>query len=219
MSPRRARAVAAADAGGSRTLREHLIASTRELIAQGGVVNLTARHIASHAGVAAGVLYNHFTDKDDLVLSAMVEQFRQLADAFLARRPTAGEATVEENLLALCRAGVEFFAALHPLVRGLVAQPELQRRFLDAIHAEQTGPQHLQASISTYVTEEQHLGRATRDADAAAAAALLFGACHVDALATVFSVPRADGVAERPGGDMAATAHLLARALAPERSA
>jgi AcrR family transcriptional regulator len=67
MAPRKA-AVLRHD---ERSLREHLIATAERLIATVGTAGLTVRVIAREAGVADGVLYNHFADKEELLANAL----------------------------------------------------------------------------------------------------------------------------------------------------
>ncbi|MFG1675885.1 TetR family transcriptional regulator [Micromonospora sp. NPDC049282] len=59
MAPRRAAALR----GGEQSLREHLIAAAARLLDRRGPAGLTVRDVAREAGVADGVVYNHFADK------------------------------------------------------------------------------------------------------------------------------------------------------------
>jgi len=83
MSPRRA-TVLSEDNTSPGALRRHLIAVTQHLLTAHGLTGLTTRQIAREAQVADGVLYNHFANKDDLVLTALGERATELVGAFHA---------------------------------------------------------------------------------------------------------------------------------------
>ena len=86
---------------------------------------LTTRSIAHHAGVSDGVLYNHFDDKTDLLMAAMLRRYGRLVERLEAATPTAGEGTVVGNVQAYGRAlsEVEADAMLHGA--ALLAHPPL----------------------------------------------------------------------------------------------
>ena len=115
MSPRRAAILKANRSDPTATLHEHLIAATEQLLEQRSVGELTTRAIAQHAGVSDGVLYNHFDDKTELLMAAMLRRYGRLVDRLEAATPTAGEKTVAENVQAYGRAlgEVEGDAMLH----------------------------------------------------------------------------------------------------------
>jgi AcrR family transcriptional regulator len=69
MSPRSARALAGREGDAGVLLREHLLDTADRLLAQGDVATITARALARAADVSDGVLYNHFADKNDVLLT------------------------------------------------------------------------------------------------------------------------------------------------------
>jgi AcrR family transcriptional regulator len=112
MSPPRARILA----DGSADLRAHLIEVTERLLAEGGLEGLTTRRIARTAGVADGVLYNHFTGKDDLILAGLLARAVALMEQFENACPQPGSGTLENNLGQLAQALVTIQRALLPLL-------------------------------------------------------------------------------------------------------
>ena len=166
------------------TLREHLIAATELLLDERSVGELTTRAIAQHAGVSDGVLYNHFDDKADLLMAAMLRRYGRLVERLEAAKPTAGEGTVVGNVQAYGRAlsDVEADAMLHGA--ALLAHPPLLHRFWIEIHRQPFGIDRLRRPLVDYLTAEQALGRVRADLDVDAAVTVVFGACAMTALSS-----------------------------------
>src|SRR5262249_61477702 len=78
MSPRWAKATRGRAGNDPATaLREHLINTAEKLLTEKQAGAITTREIARAAGVADGVLYNHFADKHDLILAAPIPRDAQ----------------------------------------------------------------------------------------------------------------------------------------------
>jgi AcrR family transcriptional regulator len=207
VSPRRARVLSDESSPGA--LRRHLIAVTQRLLARHGV-GLTARQIAQEAQVADGALYNHFANKNDLVLTALVESAARASEEYLAALPEPGTATLEENLRALTAAAVRFHTALVPLFAGLVGDAALLHEFLVRVHGE-NGPQVTYAAAVEYLAAEQRLGRASAEVAPDAVVGLLFCGTQLQALGRHLSPGNgADGFVPP---DVDATVAVLVRAL------
>jgi AcrR family transcriptional regulator len=177
MSPRRAAALR----GGDRSLREHLIATAERMIAERGAAGLTVRAIARAAGVADGVLYNHFADKEELLAHAL----RARADAIgrtLDPLPEPGAGTVEDNLRAYVAHGLILHNGLLPALTGLVAQPDVLARFAEL----SGGGQDWNQRLARYLRGERDLGRLAPDARVEAATSMIVGACHEPVLSVLF---------------------------------
>lgn len=172
MAPRRAAALR----GGEQSLREHLIAAAERLVARRGTVGLTVRDIAREAGVADGVLYNHFADKEELLAHAVHAHARTVEAAQHGTAPRPGDGTVEANLRAYLDRGLALHAAILPALAGLATQPKLLAR-LGAL-AGPAGGLDLRTELAGYVRAEQRLGRVAPDASPEAVATLLVGVCH-----------------------------------------
>ncbi|MGH3242089.1 MAG: TetR family transcriptional regulator, partial [Spirillospora sp.] len=115
MSPRKAAALRSGD--GDRTLRQHLIDTAERMLAERGTAAPTVREIARAAGVADGVLYNHFAGKEELLALALRARAESVG-ARLGPLPEPGTATVEENLRAYIRHGLTVHNALLPALAG-----------------------------------------------------------------------------------------------------
>src|SRR5689334_1145282 len=89
-------------------LRDHLVAAADELLDAATPGSLTTRQIARHAAVSDGVLYNHFGDKGELLVAALVRRYERLVTTFESAIARAGEGTrgitLDSWLLAFARA-------------------------------------------------------------------------------------------------------------------
>jgi AcrR family transcriptional regulator len=183
MAPRRAAALR--DGGGDQSLREHLIATAERLIARRGTVGLTVREIAREARVADGVLYNHFTDKDELLALAVLAHVRAV-DARLGPPPPPGGGAVAANLSAHLDRNLALHAAVLPVFAGLLGQPGILAQ-VTTLSSPAAGGRELRDELAEYLRAEQRLGRLPATANVDAAATMLNGACHELVLPHLFS--------------------------------
>jgi AcrR family transcriptional regulator len=168
MSPR----TAAALRGDDTSLRDHLIEAARRLVAERGTAGPTVRDIAREAGVADGVLYNHFAGKEELLALGLDAHVRAVDPG--APVPEPGSGTVEANLRSLVRRGFELHGAIVPAFVGLLSQPKV----LSAYASLPKTSVPLREVLSDYLRGEQELGRLAAFADVGAAVTLISGAWH-----------------------------------------
>jgi len=160
MSPRWAKATRGRAGDDPATaLRQHLIDTAEKLLSEKQVGAVTTREIARAANVSDGVLYNHFSDKHDLILAALMRRYAQALSQFGTGLPEPGTATVEANLIAYAEAGLDLVAQALPMVAGLISEPVLLHRFIAEIHSEPFGPEQMRKPIADYISGEQRLGR------------------------------------------------------------
>lgn len=205
MSPRRARAVSdRTEHDPATALREHLIDTAEQLLAERQVSAITTRDIARTAGVSDGVLYNYFDGKHDLLLAALLRSFAGIVTRLDAELPSPGTATVEENLNAHARVMLDLLGHSLPIAAGLLNEPQLLHRFVDEIHAEPFGPQVFRQRLVDYLEGERRLGRLPPSDGAVdeAASIMLLGSTMLLAFA------RAGPMPNPPQGD---PAELIAR--------
>lgn len=181
MSPRTAAALRDGDA--HRTLREHLVASAERLIARGETAGLTVRAVAREAGVADGVLYNHFANKEELLALALDAYVRSV-ESGLGAVPEPGTGTVEVNLRTLVARGFAAHVVILPAFAGLLSQPKVLAAFARLADAE--GAPAMRATVADYLRAEQRLGRVSASADVAAVAVMISGAWHDVVLPRLF---------------------------------
>ncbi|WP_410582208.1 TetR/AcrR family transcriptional regulator [Amycolatopsis sp. lyj-108] len=197
MSPRKAAALRHTEDG--RSLREHLIATAADLISASGTAELTVRAIARAAGVADGVLYNHFSDKEELLANALAEHVRRV-EAGLDELPAPGSGTVEANLRAQLSYGLALHKEILPAFAGLLARPAVLARYGELGEGTETWRDRL----AEYLCAEKELGRLAGDAQAAAA--MLVGVCHETVLAGL--LPHGPKVTTSPGTEAVVTTVL-----------
>ncbi|MFF0490909.1 TetR/AcrR family transcriptional regulator [Nocardia sp. NPDC004068] len=178
MSPRKAAALRDRD---DADLRAHLVATARRLIAEQGGAGLTVRAIARAAGVADGVLYNHFADKEEL-LAAALRAHVDAVHAELTPPPTPGAGTLAQNLLGWLDHGLALHRGILPVFTQLLAHPAVLTRY-----AQTPGTQpDWRDALTTHLIAERALGRITPTADLDATTAILVGICHDAVLSALF---------------------------------
>jgi len=179
MSPRKAAVLRHRE--DNRSLREHLIATAEKMMSEHGTAGLTVRAIARTAGVADGVLYNHFADKEELLAVALHAHVRTVEQG-LGELPEAGVGTVEANLRSYLVHGLALHRAILPAFTGLLAQPAVLTRFVEL----SGNDRHWRDRLIDYLSAERDLSRLAPDAQVDAAAAMIVGICHGTVLSTLF---------------------------------
>src|ERR1700678_1599728 len=86
-------------------LRQALIAAARELLTKNENDGFSLREVAAHAGVSHNAPYNHFADKQDLLIAVAAAGFERLRDHM--RTAVRGIAAADEALLASGKAYIE----------------------------------------------------------------------------------------------------------------
>ncbi len=108
---------------------EAILASARELMAEGGLSNLTVEGTAQRAGVAKTTVYRRYPTKLDLAVAAV---------AALVAEPPEGD-TVEESTAAGMQAWEQYMgssrsqAAFLAVAAAAAADPEIHARFTETV--------------------------------------------------------------------------------------
>jgi len=97
-----------------------IVETSIELAERGGFEAVRLRDVAAHAGVALGTLYRRFRSKEDLLVAALEQETRALAQRIRQRPPKGAEAS--ERV-------VGFFVIA---TRGMLRRPNLSRAMLRA---------------------------------------------------------------------------------------
>lgn len=214
MAPRRAR-VLGEQPDHAEALRRHLITVTQRLLSSHGLGALTTRSIAREAQVADGVLYNHFADKDDLVVSALSEQLADLGERFAQECPRPGAQDLRAGLGALVVRCRRFGAEAFPLVAGLLGRPDLVHELFNRLHAtDDAVAPIIWRDVLGFLAAEQQLGTLSDEVQVEAVAALIVGATQLGALRDPAAAAAAsDDADEDP--DTAGLVSVLVRACRP----
>ncbi len=110
--------------------REAIIASTRALIAEDGLDQLTLRRLAGRLGVTAPALYGHFEDKGDLLRSLAEVEFDRLQarfDAIEATDPLERVRSLNRAYADQARENPELFRVMFlfpPDLGGITGPPQ-----------------------------------------------------------------------------------------------
>jgi AcrR family transcriptional regulator len=190
--------------------RAQLVDAAERVLRANGLARATTKEIAREAGYAEGTLYLHFADKLDLVravheklLPAFIEVVRDLPGR-------AGTGTVQGNLTELAGSALRMYRDLLPLGSSLFADPELLDRFRSLLAERGGGPHRAWEPVVAYLRAEQALGRVAPDADPAAAALLLLGACQQLVFVQLMTGPETLPFRDRPDPAAELVATLLA---------
>jgi AcrR family transcriptional regulator len=182
-------------------VREQLFAAAIRVLSRDGPDGLTSRAIAREAGVARGLLFNHFADLDHFLAELILDRVRSAA-AEAARLPSlAGTGTVAGNLtdaaLSLLRS--DAFA----MARIVLSRPSLISR-IGAVagihhgterHRHKGAPSPLDAvetAVAGYLDAEKAHGRVSADTDTETVAFALIGALHHLVLTNLAAGPDLD---------------------------
>jgi AcrR family transcriptional regulator len=197
--------------------RAQLVDAAERVLRTKGLARATTKEIAREAGYAEGTLYLHFADKLDLVravheklLPTFIEVVRHLPER-------AGTGTVAGNLTELAASALRLYRDVLPLGSSLFADPELLERMRGLLAERGGGPHRAWEPVIAYLRAEQALGRVSPDADPAAAALLLLGACQQLVFVELMTGPQTLPFRDRPDPAAELVATLLT-GLAPRPS-
>lgn len=203
---------------GSAGLKAHLVEAADDLLDTHGPGSVTTRQIARRAAVSDGVLYNHFRDKDELVVAALVRRYQRLVESFEARLVEAGGTGSESDpplglwlhSYALALRDLEA-GALH-LVVGVLAEPHLLHAFLIEMHRAPLGLDRLRRPLVDRLDKARSSGLVGTDLDVEAAVSLVFGASLMNAITLRVNTSVDQDRLDR---DLSAAVDLLAATLVP----
>ena len=152
-----------------------------------GVSGLTTRAVALAAGRSEGSIYNHFTDRLELIMAVVDARLPVFVQALRGLEP--GHGTVAGNLERIVRAGIDWERAMLPIVGGLAADPGLLARFKEVMLPADKGPHRPHRFLTEYLEAECALGRIPADTDSAATAVLLIGGWREAVFQEMFGQP------------------------------
>ena len=116
-------------------LRQTLLRSAKQLIAEAGIENLSLRRLAERAGVSRTAPYHHFSDKNDLLCAIAAEGFR--------RRHQAAATGFDSNAKSMLE---KFYDYMNDYVQFAVDNPEeYELMFGRSIWKQQNSTEELRA--------------------------------------------------------------------------
>lgn len=146
-----------------------------------GVRSTTTKMVARHAGVSEGSIYNHFTNRTDLIIAGFIAATANIRDTAENLQRSAGAGSVEDNLTTAMAEIIQFFRRIAPIACSIIGDPELRAWFTDGQVAAPEGgplsPVNGVVGVSAYLEKERAIGRVAVGASLPVAASMLIGAC------------------------------------------
>lgn len=164
-------------------MREQILAAAEQVVRAKGLAGATTKEIARVAGCSEGTLYNHFRDKEDLVVSAILGRVPEVIGLLGSLTERAGTGTVAETVEELVGTALRFYQHLLPAMLPVLGEPDLLRKRRDELreHLPESappGPISALFVIGEYLRAEQRLGRVSATVDAEVCAGILLGSVH-----------------------------------------
>ena len=157
-------------------LKQQLFTAVERLLNHDGPSELSSRRITAEAGVAKGVLHNHFVDLDQFLAEFVMAAFHAAHLVADELQTMAGQGTVPDNLAQTADSLLgPRVAAAHNL---LSSRPSLIARLGERHGHRAPGLASLEQSFTRYIDAERELGRITADADTEAMAIALVATIH-----------------------------------------
>ena len=162
-----------------RDVRAEILVAAEALAIEKGFGGVTTKEVAKAAGCSEGSIYNHFSDRNDLlsqvVAGRMLLVFDELADASL-------EVGADGSLDQLVRGLLSAYGQLIALSTSLFADPDVLARFNAVLEDRGASPEGIRDAVAKQIRDAQERGVLRADVGADAVAFLLTGSCHEAAL-------------------------------------
>jgi AcrR family transcriptional regulator len=153
-----------------------LFQAAEQVLMRAGPSGLNSRAITNQAGVAKGVLHNHFTDLDGFLAAFVLDRFRLLTEEAATLPARAGKGTVVGNLTdtVLSVFGTNALA----LIGLVISRPSLMLRLQQSVAADTPNLQTIEDVFAAYLDAEKQLGRIAAAADTQTMALALVATVH-----------------------------------------
>lgn len=169
--------------------REAILAAALQVIRERGIGRLTAREVASLAGVSEASVFYHYKDRFGLLQAVFEESLRPLkALAEGGVEPGTDPRTV----LSLYGHTLEdFLDGVLPVIAAAQSDAELRDSMATYMAEDDLGPHRGVRAIGDYLAAEQAAGRLRADADPHAVAMMFIGACYTRSSQRQMPMPNA----------------------------
>ena len=156
--------------------REAILAAALRVIRERGIARLTAREVASLAGVSEASVFYHYKDRFGLLQAVFEEGLRplhELADSGISPGDDPRE------VLSLYGHTLEtFLEQALPVIAAAQSDSELRDAMAAYMSEHSLGPHRGVKALGDYFAGEQAAGRARAGVDPYAVAMMFIGACH-----------------------------------------
>jgi AcrR family transcriptional regulator len=171
------------DAANVKPARERILDAAAAVMRTRGLANATTKAIAAEAGYSEAMLYKHFDDKQQLFLAVLLERMQPAAAPIAA--PGVGD--LRENLTAMVRHLMDYFARLFPMAGSIFGAPELLALHREGVAHHGGAPDGPIRMLRGYLEAERAAGRLSGSADVDALARLLVGAAFQQGFLAAFA--------------------------------
>lgn len=165
--------------------RRAILHAAVRVFAEKGYHGCRIADVARQAGVAYGLVYHYFRNKEELLENVFAEQWAIFIAAIRAIREGSGSAA--ERLAGVCRFAVDVFKTAPAAVRVLLLEVARTPNVMRAGSTRQTFDQAVRL-VADMVREGQEAGELRRGADPLVAAAALLGALELSLTGMVVGV-------------------------------
>jgi TetR/AcrR family fatty acid metabolism transcriptional regulator len=165
--------------------RRAILHAAVKVFAERGYHGCRIADVARSAGVAYGLVYHYFRNKEALLEKVFEEQWAIFIGAIRAIREGPGGAA--ERLAAVCRFAVDVLRTAPAAVRVLLLEVARTPNVVRAGSTRQTFEQAARL-VADIVREGQQAGEVRRDADPVVVAAALLGALELSLTAMVTGI-------------------------------
>jgi AcrR family transcriptional regulator len=158
-------------------VREQLFQAAERVLTRQGPDGLTSRAITAEAGVAKGLLFNHFSDLDQFLAELVLDRSHSAASLAAELPPRAGTSTVKANLVD---SAVSLLRSHAFAVAGIIhARPTLMSRLHQISSSRPYAVlSDVEKSFAAYLAAERTLARVPAAADPDTLAFILVGTVH-----------------------------------------
>jgi TetR/AcrR family fatty acid metabolism transcriptional regulator len=165
--------------------RRAILHAAVRVFAEKGYHGCRIADVARQAGVAYGLVYHYFRNKEELLENVFAEQWAIFIAAIRAIREGPGGAA--ERLAGVCRFAVDVFKTAPAAVRVLLLEVARTPNVMRAGSTRQTFDQAVRL-VADMVREGQEAGDLRRGADPVLAAAAMLGALELSLTGMVVGV-------------------------------
>jgi hypothetical protein len=124
-------------------------------------------YIADASGQSAMTLY----------LALLTDRLPVFARTMINLQGQVGEASVEQNLLPVAQATIQFYCEILAAKVSVFTKPDQLLQLRRVLKSNNLGPHSTHERVAAYLDQERKLGRVAADVDCDASARLLVGAC------------------------------------------
>ncbi|MEU0564601.1 TetR/AcrR family transcriptional regulator [Nonomuraea sp. NPDC005983] len=157
-------------------VRQQLFDAAERVLLREGPSGLSGRAITREAGVATGLLYNHFPDLDEFLAELLLDRARKVTASLSGLPGRAGTSTVVDNLMSAVET---LFSGNVLALAGLaLARPAIVAGLGRAVGDGTLTMDAGERLFAAYLEAERTQGRISEGADTASLALALVGAAH-----------------------------------------